>query len=190
MKVAVFCASADEVGEVYKEAARLLGKEIAWHSWELIYGGTNCGLMREVAEAALQEGGKVRGVIPRCIVEKGMAARNLTELIEVEDMKERKQLMREQADAFVALPGGWGTLEEITEVITLKQLGLHHKPVVFLNTAGFYEDFFGFIRQATCKGFISGAYDGGYTLAATPSEALDYITLHREEKYILKYERK
>lgn len=188
MNIAVFCASAEQPGQVYSEAAQNLGKGIASRSWNLIYGGTNCGLMRKVAEAALKGGGKVKGVIPRCIVERGVAARNLTELIVAEDMKERKQLMRDFADAFVALPGGWGTLEEITEVITLKQLGMHQKPVVFVNTEGFYAAFLEFMKHATHEGFISAAYEGVYKVVDTAEEALNYITQYRPEGMKSKYE--
>ena len=124
-----------------------MGEEIARHSCEVVYGGTNCGLMREVAQAALRAGGKVKGIIPACIQEKGITATGLTELVITSDMKERKQKMRETADAFLAMPGGWGTLEEITEVITLKQLGIHNKPVIFLNIEGFYDSFFSFIQD-------------------------------------------
>lgn len=175
MNVAVFCASADKIEADYKEAARRLGQGIAGRGWNLVYGGTNCGLMRIVAEATLTGGGKVTGIIPRCIKARGVAAENLTELVIAEDMKERKHLMREQADAFVALPGGWGTLEEITEVITLKQLGIHGKPVVFVDTGRFYDAFWSFIEQAAGKGIISDAYRGLYKTVRTPEEALEYI---------------
>lgn len=180
MNIVVFCASADKIEQDYREAAQRLGKGIAMRSWHLIYGGTNCGLMRIVAEATLAEGGKVTGIIPRCIEARGVAATNVTELVLAEDMKERKQLMREQADAFIALPGGWGTLEEVAEVITLKQLGLQRKPIVFVNTGGFYDAFWSFMEQIAGKGFISDAYRGVYKVVPTPEEALEYI----EESFI------
>lgn len=187
MNITVFCASSEKVEQDYFDAARRLGEGIAARDWNLVYGGTNCGLMRMVAETTLLGGGKVKGIIPRCIAERGVAARNITELVVVEDMKERKQLLREQADAFVALPGGWGTLEEVTEVVTLKQLGAHKKPIVFINTGGFYELFWKFMEQATAKGFISDAYRGLYRIAATPEEALEYIACYREEAIESKY---
>lgn len=187
MNVAVFCASAEKVGQEYFGAARRLGEGIACRSWNLVYGGTNCGLMRMVAEATLAGGGKVKGVIPRCIEARGVSARNITELVVAEDMKERKQLMREQADAFVALPGGWGTLEEMTEVITLKQLGMHRKPVVFINTGGFYDLFWKFMEQAAGNGFVSDAYCGLYEIVRTPEEALEYIASYRPEVIRPKY---
>ncbi len=188
MEVAVFCASADKIEQNYQDAAQRLGRGIARRMWRLIYGGTNCGLMRMVAEATLREGGMVTGIIPRCIEARGVAAMNVSDLIVAEDMKERKQLMRERADAFVALPGGWGTLEEITEVITLKQLGVHRKPIVFVNTGGFYDVFWRFIEQATGEGFISDAYQGLYKVVLTPEEALEYIDSYQPETVSSKYE--
>lgn len=187
MEVAVFCASADKIEQGYLDVAQRLGKGIAGRMWKLIYGGTNCGLMRIVADAALREGGMVTGIVPRCIEARGVAAMNVTDLIVTEDMKERKQLMRERADAFIALPGGWGTLEEITEVLTLKQLGVHRKPVVFVNTGGFYDLFWRFIEQATGKGFISDAYQGLYKVVCTPEKALEYIDAYKPESVCPKY---
>lgn len=168
--------------------AKELGTLMAKAGWELVYGGTNCGLMREVADAVEAAGGKVMGVIARCIAEKGVAAKGLNELIVTEDMKERKSRMREMADAFVVLPGGWGTLEEATEVITLKQLGLHDKPVVFVNTGEYFEYFFLFLHAARREGFISRAYDDLYVVVEEPREALDYILDYQprdcEAKYV------
>ncbi len=187
MNITVFCASADKIEQGYFDAARSLGEGIAQRLWNLIYGGTNCGLMRIVAEATLAGGGKVTGIIPRCIAERGVASRSVTELVVVEEMKERKQLMREQADAFIALPGGWGTLEEITEVITLKQLGIHQKPIVFVNTGGFYESFWKFMEQAAEKGFVSEAYQGLYQVVRTSEEALEYIAGYEPRMVCPKY---
>ncbi len=187
MNIAVFCASAEKISEEYKIAACRLGKEIAVRKWGLVYGGTNCGLMKEVAEAVLKGEGNVTGIIPHCIVQKGVCAVDLPELIEVEDMKERKAMMRERADAFIALPGGWGTLEEITEVITLKQLGIHRKPVVFLNINGFYDRFFVFLQEAKRQGFIAEAYEGLYAVVDEPEKALEYIARYVPHTVISKY---
>lgn len=189
MKVAVFCASAEKIPEIYPEAARDLGKRLARKNWDIIYGGTDCGCMRELAVAALAAGGKVEGVIPACIESRGVKADNLTKLSVVADMKERKQLMRDGADAFIALPGGWGTLEEITEVITLKQLGEHRKPIVFINTGGFYDPFFAFLQQISGQGFISSRYSGIYRIAGDAAEAIDYIEQYREKAFSPKYGR-
>ena len=131
--------------------------------------------------------GKVTGIIPQCIVDRGVSAEGISELIVTSDMKERKSMMREKADAFIALPGGWGTLEEITEVITLKQLGIHNKPVIFLNTNDFYEYFFLFISNIRKEGFVSEAYDGLYTVVNTVEEAVAYIKNYRAKDFSSKY---
>lgn len=187
MNVGVFCASSDPLNSVYYEAARQLGKAIAENSWSLVYGGTNCGMMREVAEAVLQNGGKVKGVIPQRIAEMGIASTRLDDLVVASDMKERKQLLRDYSDAFIALPGGWGTLEEITEVITLKHLGYHGKPIVFLNAGGYYDAFFEFIRKAGEEGFVSRAYAPLYEIVNTPQEALAYIRNYQPQPIKNKY---
>ena len=187
MNVAVFCASSNRVKGVYAEAARKLGREMAQRGWNLIYGGTNCGLMREVADATIRQGGEVTGIIPECIRDRGVAAGGLKQLIVAPDMKERKHLLREHADAFIALPGGWGTLEEITEVITLKQLGQHNKPIVFLNTAGYYKLFFEFIEHSRKAKFISSAYDHLYYIADAVEPALDYIQKYQPIPQVKKY---
>lgn len=187
MRIAVFCASSNRIAPQFFEAARSLGTWIGKSGNKLVYGGTNVGLMNEVALATFENGGEVMGIIPRCIQERGISAASFCQLVVAEDMKERKHLLRENADAFVALPGGWGTLEEITEVITLKQLGIHHKPIVFLNTSGFYETFFRFIEDIRAEGFISGSYDHLYTVVNTAEEALDYIQNYRPSEIELKY---
>lgn len=187
MNICVFCASADGIEEVYFEDARRLGNQIGDRNWTLVYGGTNCGLMKEVARATIVRGGKAIGVIPECIQARGVVAVDASELLIAPDMKERKRMLRERADAFIALPGGWGTLEEITEVITLKQLGCHNKPVVFVNTGGFYDLFFKFIRDIRSKGFISPAYDSLYKVVDTIEEAVEYAGKYKAEAMSDKY---
>lgn len=188
MNVGVFCASADDIGEAYFDDALKLGAGIARRSWNLVYGGTNCGLMKKVAEATISNGSKVIGIIPECIRNRGVAATNISELVVAPDMKERKRLMREYSGAFIALPGGWGTLEEITEVITLKQLGCHNKPVVFINTNGFYNKFFDFIRESREHGFISPVYNKLYIVVNDTEEAFDYLENYRIEQIGNKYD--
>lgn len=187
MRIAVFCASSGQINEIYFRAAYHLGEYIAVSGWELVYGGTNVGLMKTVAQACLKKGGKVTGIIPECIVQRGVAAEGLDRLLVAPDMKERKFLLRENSDAFVALPGGWGTLEEITEVMTLKQLGEHHKPVVFLNTAGFYEPFLNFLNSIEKEGFVSPVYRQLYQIVDQPEEVIDYIRSYQKNEEIMKY---
>lgn len=188
MKIGVFCASSDHLKEVFQKDASELGHEIAGRSWELVYGGSNCGLMRKIADATLENGGKVIGIIPQCICDKGIAATYITQLIVAPDMKERKRMLREYSDAFIALPGGWGTLEEITEVITLKQLGCHDKPVVFINTDGFYDLFFRFIENIRDENFISPVYDQLYRVVGSVEEAMEYIECYKAERVETKYQ--
>lgn len=187
MNIGVFCASADHIHEAYFNDAAKLGEGIARRGWDLVYGGTDCGLMRETAKTVLDNGGKVIGVIPECIREKGVAAEGITELLTVSDMKERKQLMRERSEVFIALPGGWGTLEEITEVITLKQLGNHCKPIVFVNTNGFYDKFFEFIRDSKKEGFISKAYDELYAVVDRIEDVFIYLEGYQGKRIVNKY---
>ena len=174
MRVAVFCASANEVEPCYFREAGRLGKRIGELGWQLIYGGTNIGLMREVADATIRQGGEVTGIIPECIRDRGVAAGGLKQLIVAPDMKERS--------------ARWlGTLEEITEVITLKQLGQHNKPIVFLNTAGYYKLFFEFIEHSRKAKFISSAYDHLYYIADAVEPALDYIQKYQPIPQVKKY---
>lgn len=187
MRIAVFCSSANDVGPNYMEAARLMGKLIGESGWELVYGGTNTGLMKEVADTTISFGGKVTGIIPECILKRGVAAENLENLIVVSDMKERKAYMREAADAFIALPGGWGTLEEITETITLKQLGEHKKPIVFLNISGFYDAFIKFINDITQQGFVSPIYERLYKVLSSVEEVIPYLEQYHEHAVVCKY---
>lgn len=174
-RICVFCSSSEKIRETYVEGASQLGKKLAEKKWGLVYGGSDCGLMRVLSEAVKREGGDVYGVITRRIAERAKIAEGISELIVTESMKERKSLMREKADAFIALPGGWGTLEEITEVITLKQLGEHNKPILFINTDGFYTPFFQFTDHARKEGFISNAYDNLFSVAETVEDAIRFI---------------
>ena len=132
--VCVYSASSSKIDKVYFEAAGRLGKLLAERRIRLVNGAGSIGLMRSVADAVLENGGEVTGVIPRFMVEQGWHHTGLTRLVEVESMHERKQLMADLSDAVIALPGGCGTLEELLEVITWKQLGLYLNPIVILNT--------------------------------------------------------
>lgn len=153
-RICVFCGSSSGHDPVFSDAARALGKELAAAGMGLVYGGGNVGLMGVVADAVLAGGGAVIGVIPQALVDKELAHRGLTELRIVSSMHERKALMAELADAFIALPGGYGTLEEFCEIVTWAQLGLHHKPCGLLNVNGFYDAFLHQIEQAVAARFI------------------------------------
>jgi len=135
----VFCGSSLGTDEIYERQAFKLGRTLAERSIGLVYGGADVGLMGAVANGCLSKGGRVTGVLPRFIKDKGIAHKNLTEMILVETMHERKTKMDELSDGVIALPGGFGTLEEFFEVLTWGQLGLHKKPVGILNINGFYD---------------------------------------------------
>jgi len=152
--VAVFCASADGTNPNYRSAAEALGKELAVRQIGLIYGGARVGLMSAVAEAALAAGGHVVGVIPEVLVDLEVAHDGLSELHVTSTMHTRKALMGERADAFVILPGGYGTLEELFEVLAWQTLKLHDKPIILLNTDGFYDKMLEFLDLCVEQGVL------------------------------------
>ncbi len=150
----VYCGSRPGVLPQYSEVAQEVGRWIAVHGGQLVYGGGHNGLMGTLADATLEAGGRVVGIIPQALVDKEYAHRGCTELHIVADMHERKHMMAERADAFLALPGGIGTLEEFFEVWTWRQLGYHNKPVGLLNLAGYYDHMLAFLSHSTGQGFM------------------------------------
>ncbi|WP_445116750.1 LOG family protein [Acinetobacter sp. WZC-1] len=151
--IAIFCGSALGTDPVFEKTARLTGETIASQGKTLVYGGGRSGLMGVVADSALEAGGRVIGVIPQGLVDRELAHPELTELHIVTNMHERKSMMSELSDGFIALPGGAGTIEEIFEQWTWAQLGIHLKPCAFLNVEGFYDDLIQFIQLTAEKGF-------------------------------------
>ena len=152
--ICVYCASQPGVDERFADAAREVGSWIARHGGQLVYGGGHNGLMGVVADAALQAGGRVVGVIPKALVEREWAHHACTELHIVETMHQRKHMMAERCTAFLALAGGIGTFEELFEAWTWKQLGYHDKPVAVLNTAGYYDHLLTFLQGSVAAGFM------------------------------------
>lgn len=152
--ITVFCGSSFGSEEIYKEQAYWVGKTLAKENIRLIYGGANVGLMGAVADGTIRNGGKAIGVLPHFLQSKEIAHTNLTELILVETMHERKTKMNELSDGVVVLPGGYGTLEEFFEMITWAQLGLHKKPIAILNIDGFYDDLIKMVQTMVDKGFL------------------------------------
>ncbi|MBK7128801.1 MAG: TIGR00730 family Rossman fold protein [Crocinitomicaceae bacterium] len=153
-QITVFCGSSSGDADDYTCAAKELGKLFAQKNIRLIYGGGSIGLMGTVADAVLENGGEVTGVIPEFLGTKEIAHHRLTELIRVETMHERKMKMNELAEGFIILPGGIGTMEEFFEILTWAQLGLHQKPIGILNVAGYYDDLIHFMQQMTSHGFL------------------------------------
>jgi len=153
-RVTVFCGSSFGTDEIFKAQAILLGNKLAEENIGLVYGGANVGLMGAVADGVLEKGGEVFGVLPNFLRSKEIAHDHLTELFLVETMHERKTKMNELCDGVIALPGGFGTLEEFFEMLTWAQLGLHKKPIAILNIDGFYDSLITFIQTTVDKGFL------------------------------------
>ncbi|MDQ1166853.1 MULTISPECIES: TIGR00730 family Rossman fold protein [unclassified Flavobacterium] len=153
-RITVFCASSFGTDKIYEEQAIALGRTLAEQNIELVYGGANVGLMGAVADGTLNAGGKVIGVLPNFLRSKEIAHQGLTELILVESMHERKTKMNELCDGVIALPGGFGTLEELFEMLTWAQLGLHKKPIAILNINGFYDSLLELLQTMTEKGLL------------------------------------
>jgi hypothetical protein len=156
--VTVFCGSSDLVDERFFAAARELGAKLARRKWRLVYGGGSVGLMGALARAVMADGGQVTGVIPKALLDLGVGERAVSELIVTEGMRDRKAIMDARGDAFVALPGGLGTMEEILEVMTLKQLGYHAKPVAVLDLDGFFDPLWAQFQRGVDLGFIKAEY--------------------------------
>ena len=173
--VCVYSASSTKIDPVYFEAAEQLGRLLAEHHIRLVNGAGSIGLMRSVADAVLSSGGEVTGVIPHFRVEQNWQHTGLTELIEVPSMHERKQKMVDLSDAVIALPGGCGTLEELLEVITWKQLGLYLNPVVILNVNGFYDPLLNMLGRAIDENFMRRQHGDIWKVANTPEEAVGLL---------------
>ena len=173
--VCVYSASSTKIAPVYFAMAEELGRLLAINDINLINGAGSIGLMAATSNAALEAGGTVTGVIPRFMVEQGWHHNGLTQLIETETMHERKQLMADLSDGVIALPGGCGTMEELMEIITWKQLGLYLKPIVILNIDGFYDPLLEMLQRAIEKNFMREEHKNIWQVATSPQEAIDLI---------------
>ncbi len=173
--VAVFCASADGTNPLYRSAAEALGRELAARRIGLIYGGARVGLMRAVAEAALEAGGHVVGVIPEVLVDLEVAHHGISELHVTSTMHTRKALMGERSDAFIILPGGFGTFEEMFEVLAWQTLKLHDKPIVLLNTDGFYNTLLRFLDECVERGVLKEKNRRILLVASTVDEVFELL---------------
>ncbi|HEY4357017.1 MAG TPA: TIGR00730 family Rossman fold protein [Acidobacteriaceae bacterium] len=175
--IAVFCASADGTRPEYRGAAEELGRTLADRGLGLIYGGAKVGLMQACAEAALAAGGHVVGVIPHVLVDLEVAHHGITELHVVDTMHTRKALMGEKASAFIVLPGGFGTFEEMFEVLAWQTLKLHDKPVVLLNVAGFYDTMLRFLDECVREGLLRATAREVLLVATSVDEALQLCAI-------------
>jgi len=183
LSLTVYCASSKQVPQLYVDVAAELGKLIALRGHTLVYGGGNIGLMAALARAALAHGGKVKGVILTDFIDRGYGNSG-HEMHSVTDMRARKRGLDEFGDAYIALPGGFGTLEEILEIISFKQLGLHHKPIVFVNTNDYFEGLLRQFDRGFAEAFIHERFRDLYAVAATPREALEIIETAVEQQLV------
>jgi uncharacterized protein (TIGR00730 family) len=166
--IAVYCGASFGADPVYADAARALAQVLVEHNIALVYGGGNVGLMGVIADEVMRLGGEATGVIPRALVEREVGHSGLTRIFVVKDMHERKAMMAELSDGFIALPGGMGTLEELFEMLTWSQLGIHAKPVGVLNVNGFYDGLVRFLGHQQAEGFVRAEHAGLMMVEATP----------------------
>jgi uncharacterized protein (TIGR00730 family) len=179
MRVCVFCGSSPGKGPSYQDAAREVGRTFAERGIELVYGGAGVGTMGVLADAVLEAGGTVHGVIPQSLVDREVAHGGLTTLKVVPDLHQRKAGMAELADAFLALPGGAGTLEELFEVWTWALLGLHGKPIALLDVSGFYQPMLRFLENISAEGFLADDFREMLIVTADVAEALERFSDYR-----------
>jgi uncharacterized protein (TIGR00730 family) len=175
LKVCVFCASSKQCDPAYLDAAERLGRHLARHQATLVYGGGGAGAMARLAEGALGAGGTAIGIMPRFMVELEWGHKQLTEMVIVDDMRERKRRMLEGADAVVALPGGCGTLEELFEAMTLKRVGYYLGPIILVNTRGFYDRVVAALEHCIAERFMDARHRDIWTVVNEPEEVLEAI---------------
>jgi len=188
--VTVFCGSSDSVDGKYFAAAEELGAKLARRGWRLIYGGGGVGLMGSLARAVLAHGGEVTGIIPKALLELGVGDTGLTELVVTDGLRDRKAIMDERGDAFVALPGGLGTLEEVLEALTLKQLGYHRKPIAVLDLHGFFDPLWAQFQRGIDEGFIKPEFLDLWYPAPDIDALLRYLDGYEPHGYGLKWTRR
>lgn len=178
-RICVFCGSSVGDSVAYEEGARLLGRTLAGSGITVVYGGASVGLMGTLADAALEAGGEVIGVIPKALQEREISHGNLTDLRLVGSMHERKALMSGLSDGFIAMPGGAGTLEEFFEVWTWEQLGEHSKPCGLLNVAGYYDPMLSFLDHMVTQGFLSEEHRAMVLVERKPERLLERLSVYR-----------
>lgn len=176
MRIAVFCGSGQGKNQAYRKAAEEVGSWIAAKGHELVYGGSDCGLMGILADAVLAGGGKATGVEPEFFLEAGLEHKGITETIPCTTMSERKSIMMEMSDAYIALPGGTGTLDEFSDVIVLSGLGRENKPCILYNKEGYYDHLLSFFDKMTDEGFLTEE-NRNKILVITDTDQLDQITI-------------
>jgi len=179
MRYAIYCGSSKGSDEIFENATIALGNEIVTRDHCIVYGGATVGLMGAVADCVMAGGQSVIGVMPKALVNKELQHPSLTQLHIVDTMSQRKEKMAQLADAFIAMPGGVGTLEEIFEVWTAGQLGYHHKACAFYNVAGYYDELLAFIKTMVNKGFMNKTFEQALIVSDDPIELLDQIANYK-----------
>jgi uncharacterized protein (TIGR00730 family) len=172
MNVCVFAASSSRINNEFLDAAFELGSLLAESGMHILYGGGGIGLMGKLADGALKNGGSITGVIPQFMVDEGWGHEQVASMVVTADMGERKKWLFDNTDAVIALPGGIGTLDELTEAITLKQLGLYKGPIIIINTSGFYQTFISFIDQLVVGNFMRLEHKDIWEITNNPAEAI------------------
>ena len=185
--VCVFCASSANIDERYLADAHQLGTLLAQAGWRCVNGGGAVGLMGAVTDGALDADGEVTGVIPKFMVDNGWCYDRLIDVVVTADMHQRKQIMSDMADAVIALPGGVGTLEELLETLTWRQLGLVKVPVIILNTLGYYDPLLAMLRHSIDEGFMKPSHGQLWQVAATPAEAISLLDNDNPVQFESKY---
>lgn len=179
--VCVYCASSSKISSVYFDATDQLGLLLAKNNINCICGAGNKGLMNSLTDSVIRNGGHVTGIIPQFMVDEGWHHQKLSEIIVTETMHERKSLMAEKSDAVIALPGGCGTLEELLEIITWRQLGLYNKPIVILNVNGYYDDLIRMLEKAISESFMREEHKKMWQVASNALEAVELLQNNRNE---------
>ena len=185
--VCVFCASSANIDVRYLDAARELGTLMASEGWRCVNGGGSVGLMGAVTDGTLDAGGEVTGVIPKFMVDHGWCYDRLDDVIVTADMHQRKHIMSDMADAVIALPGGVGTLEELLETLTWRQLGLIQVPIIILNALGYYDSLLAMLNHAIGEGFMKPSHGQLWQVAATPQEAMSLLENSKPVDFESKY---
>ena len=185
--ICVYCSSSDYLDSKFYENAYELGVKIAKNGDCLIYGGSTCGMMGKVAQGVLDNNGKVTGIIPKAIMEKGISNPHASEIIISNDMNDRKQMMEKKADVFIALPGRFGTMDEIFQVIVTKQLSYHKKAIIFLDCFNYYKPLFDMIENFYKYGFAKEFNRELYFIAKNVDEAITYCNNYTEKEFVFKY---
>ena len=185
--ICVYCSSSEYLDEKFYNIAYELGEKIAKNGDTLVYGGSNCGCMGKVANGVLANNGKVVGIIPQAIVDKGVTSPVSSEIIISKDMNDRKQMMEQKADIFIALPGSFGTMDEIFQVIVTKQLSYHSKGIIFINVDNYYQPLFDMIENFYKYGFAREFNRELYYICDNVDDAINYCNNYVEKEFVFKY---